>query len=219
MQGGDELKKNIYSIVLTDNVIRAVDAEAYRLGTNRSNLINQILAEHLSCVTPEMRMREIFDAAEMLLHKNMLLMQQNSPSVLMFRAALQYKYRPTVNYKVELERSPAVYMGTLKVQIRTQNQALINMFSEFFRLVEALERETAAELGVECYAADTADGCFVRRLVNNPQLEDEAKGGIIGNYINMLNKYLNDYLMVPENKLYCISAYGREMSVFMKNTA
>ena len=34
--------------------------QAYRLGTSRSNLINQILAEHLSCVTPEMRMREIF---------------------------------------------------------------------------------------------------------------------------------------------------------------
>ena len=45
-----------------DDVIRAVDEQAYRLGTSRSNLINQILAEHLSCVTPEMR-RHIFRTA------------------------------------------------------------------------------------------------------------------------------------------------------------
>ena len=82
------MNKNVYSIVLTDNVIRAVDDEAYRRGTNRSNLINQILAEYLSCVTPEMRMRQIFDSAEALLRREMLLMQQNTPSVLMLKTAL-----------------------------------------------------------------------------------------------------------------------------------
>ncbi len=54
------MKKSVYSLVLMDDVIKAVDRQAYRLGTSRSNLINQILAEHLSCVTPEMRMRDIF---------------------------------------------------------------------------------------------------------------------------------------------------------------
>ena len=127
------MNKNVYSIVLTDNVIRAVDAEAYRRGTNRSNLINQILAEQLSCVTPEMRMREIFDSAETLLHRELLLMQQNSPSVLMLRTALQYKYRPTINYRVELEREPDTYLGRLKVQIRTQNMLLTECFNLFFR--------------------------------------------------------------------------------------
>ena len=78
------MNKNVYSIVLTDNVIRAVDAEAYRLGTNRSNLINQILAEHLSCVTPEMRMREIFDSAEMLLHRELTLLQKMVKNFLNF---------------------------------------------------------------------------------------------------------------------------------------
>ena len=54
------MKRSVYSLVLMDDVIKAVDEQAYRLGTSRSNLINQILAERLSCVTPEMRMREIF---------------------------------------------------------------------------------------------------------------------------------------------------------------
>ena len=33
------LKKSVYSLVLMDEVIKAVDEQAYRLGTSRSNLI------------------------------------------------------------------------------------------------------------------------------------------------------------------------------------
>ena len=45
--------------MLSEGVVRAVDAEAARLGTNRSALINRILAEYVSYVTPEMRARQI----------------------------------------------------------------------------------------------------------------------------------------------------------------
>ncbi len=58
------MKKSIYSLVLMDEVVEAVDRMAYAMHTSRSNLINQILAEHLSCVTPEMRMQEIFARME-----------------------------------------------------------------------------------------------------------------------------------------------------------
>ena len=47
------MKKNMYSLMLSEGVVRAVDALAAKQGTNRSNLVNQILAEHLSLVTPE----------------------------------------------------------------------------------------------------------------------------------------------------------------------
>ena len=46
-------KKSMYSIMLMDSVVEAVDRAAYLNGTNRSNLINQILAEHLGVETPE----------------------------------------------------------------------------------------------------------------------------------------------------------------------
>ena len=52
--------KSVYSVVLSDEVIEAVDEMAYRMKTSRSNLINQILAERVSYTTPEMRIREIF---------------------------------------------------------------------------------------------------------------------------------------------------------------
>lgn len=210
------MNKNVYSIVLTDNVIRAVDAEAYRLGTNRSNLINQILAEHLSCVTPEMRMREIFDSAEMLLHRELLLMQQNSPSVLMLRTALQYKYRPTVNYRVELEREPDMYMGRLKVQIRTQNTLLTEYFNAFFSGIAHVEEKIYADKGIDGYNASLSTGCFTRVLFNDSRYTNEEKGGIIGEYLNILNGVVREFFADPKELRYSINIYNAVFSAFVE---
>ena len=55
------MKKNIYSVVLSEDVVAQIDRMAYRLGTNRSGLINQILAEYVAYETPEKKNREILD--------------------------------------------------------------------------------------------------------------------------------------------------------------
>ena len=47
------MKKSVYSLVLMDDIVEAVDRVAYSQNTSRSNLINQILAEYLSLMTPE----------------------------------------------------------------------------------------------------------------------------------------------------------------------
>ena len=54
------MSRSVYSLVLSDDVIRAVDRAAYAMNTSRSNLINQILAEYVSYTTPEKRMKDIF---------------------------------------------------------------------------------------------------------------------------------------------------------------
>ena len=54
------MKRSTYSLILMDDVVAAIDRLAAQQGTSRSNLINQILAEHVSCVTPEQQMRQIF---------------------------------------------------------------------------------------------------------------------------------------------------------------
>ena len=38
------MKKSMYSLMLADEVVKAVDELAAEHGTNRSNMINQILA-------------------------------------------------------------------------------------------------------------------------------------------------------------------------------
>ena len=59
--------KSVYSLALSDEIIAEVDRLAYQNGTNRSGLINSILAEYLQFTTPEQRMREVFDRMEKLL--------------------------------------------------------------------------------------------------------------------------------------------------------
>ena len=60
------MKKNLYSLTLSDEVVREVDALAHRLGTNRSALVNRILSEYVSVPTPERRINDIFEAIEAL---------------------------------------------------------------------------------------------------------------------------------------------------------
>lgn len=74
--------KSVYSIVLSDEVVQAVDEMAYRMNTSRSNLINQLLAERVSLTTPEMRMREIFSLVGQALDSRFLPAPQASDSVM-----------------------------------------------------------------------------------------------------------------------------------------
>lgn len=58
------MKKTLYSLVLNDDVVREVDIMAHKMGTNRSSLINRILAEYVNYVTPEQRIGEVLSAIE-----------------------------------------------------------------------------------------------------------------------------------------------------------
>ena len=46
------MKKNLYSLTLSDDVVREVDALAHRMGTNRSALVNQIWPSTSPCRRP-----------------------------------------------------------------------------------------------------------------------------------------------------------------------
>ena len=181
-----------------DDVIRAVDEEAYRLGTSRSNLINQILAQHLSCITPEMRMRDIFGYAAGLISNSLQIQQQRSASLMTMKTALEYKYRPTVNYKVELKRIPDEFIGSLKVRIRTQSPALIALFNGFFAYVVRTEKNLLSQKGYDNYVFSLGDGMFSRGLINS-SLSDEKTGEAIGEYITVLNRAVGAYFSSPEN--------------------
>lgn len=187
------MKKSVYSLVLMDSVIKAVDEQAYRLGTSRSNLINQILAEHLCCVTPEMRMREIFDSVAEMISENFQIQQQGSASLMTLKTALSYKYRPAVNYKVELQREPDNFIGQLRVQIRTQSQPLINLFNSFFIWRIEMEKRCFSEIGCD-YSCELTSGNFSRKLLNNP---NRKAGNAISEYLINLDKSMQLYFSSP----------------------
>lgn len=195
-KGVNPMNRSVYSLVLMDDVIKAADRRAYELGTSRSNLINQILAESLGCLTPEMRMREIFASVCGLIDDSFRVQQQRSDSLLTLKTALEYKYRPTINYKVELVRAPDEFLGTLRVHIRTQSQQLISLFNSFFVYRMKLEADMLSLRGYDNYVGTLSSGCFTRNLLNTFDSENDAARAISG-YISDLDNSLKAFFAAP----------------------
>ena len=135
------VKKTLYSLMLNDEVVREVDLLAHRLGTNRSALINQILAEYVNYTTPERRINDVLSAIEQLMQPSSDLVPFFAPNSysMSLKSSLEYKYRPTVKYEVQLFRGEEENIGELSVVFRTQSSALINVMTEFFRLWKSIE--------------------------------------------------------------------------------
>ena len=135
------MKKTLYSLMLNDEVVREVDQLAHSLGTNRSNLINQILAEYVNYTTPERRINDVLSAIEQLMAPSRELVPFFAPNSfsMSLKSSLEYKYRPTVKYEVELHRGGGESIGELSVVFRTQSASLIASMTEFFRLWKRIE--------------------------------------------------------------------------------
>jgi len=138
------MKKNMYSLMLSPGIVDAIDRLAYEAGTNRSQMINNILAQYVSYRTPEMRIRDMFQQVEDILAQEqagLKVMLRNSDSMMNFRSALAYKYNPTIHYSLELYRGGDTGLGELKAQLRTQSAALLRYINQFFQLWAALESQ------------------------------------------------------------------------------
>lgn len=126
-----KVNKSVYSLVLADDVVEAIDRLAYSMNTSRSNLINQILAERVQLLTPEKRMREIFAKIEQLMDSRFQTLNQPSDAMMSIKSPLRYKYKPTIRYGIELSRDFHGKVGRLKVSFRTQSTQLISMLDSF----------------------------------------------------------------------------------------
>ncbi len=179
--------KNVYSIVLSADIVEKIDQLAYEQGTNRSNMINQILAEYVSYTTPEKRFREIFRQMEMLLSENAFKALTPSDTMLSLRSALAYKYNPTVKYNVELYRNKQKEVGELRVSLRTQNAGLVAYMTEFYKLWATVEMKYRGNIPFLI-----ADGKYSRKLTlyHAAGVEEIDLGRVIASYIEAFDKAL-----------------------------
>ena len=191
------MKKTLYSLMLNDEVVREVDALAHRMGTNRSALINQILAEYVNYTTPERRINDVLSAIEQLMSPSRDLVPFFAPNSfsMSLKSSLEYKYRPTVKYEVELYRGAGESIGELSVVFRTQSAALIEAMTDFFRLWKQIEDAhlyplTGAKIDYALY-----DGKFVRSIAapDHDCTSDELAGAL-SEYIKLFDKLLKHYL-------------------------
>ena len=208
--------KSVYSLVLMDEVVEQVDRLAYRMHTNRSNMINQILAEYCSMLTPEKRMRSTLEQVmELLGAGGFQPLAQTGPSMLTVRSALNFKYNPSVRYRVELFRTEQPEFGQLQVQLRTQNRELIYYLEQFERLWAGLEQQylNAPRHSVE-------NGRFLRNLRYHPAFENQPQrmGEAIGRYVNAFDEALKLYFAQSDSPRTAYSLAERVMKNYASQT-
>ena len=191
------MKKTLYSLMLDDGVVREVDALAHRLGTNRSSLINRILAEYVNYTTPEQKINDILSTIEELMSPNRDLVPFFAPNSysMSLKSSLEYKYRPTVKYEVELYRGDREDIGALSVVFRTQSRTLISAMTDFFRLWKRIEDLHLRSLTGEEHEYALYDGKFMRSI-SYPDVEcsSEKLAEAISEYIKLFDKLLKCWL-------------------------
>ena len=183
--------------MLNDEVVREVDALAHRLGTNRSALINQILAEYVDYITPERRINQVLSAIEQLMAPSRELVPFFAPnsSSMSLKSSLEYKYRPTIKYEVELYRGGEESIGELSVVFRTQSAALIQAMTEFFRLWKQIEDAHLAPRTGARRSYALYEGKFVRSLAApDKNCSAEELAGALSEYIKLFDKLMKGYL-------------------------
>ena len=192
------MKKTLYSLMLSEDVVREIDNLAHRRGTNRSALVNQILAEYVNLTTPERRIGDIFRQIESLLSTDRELVPFAAPgaTTMSMKSSLQYRYRPTVKYSVELYRDREGALGELSVVFRTQSAELLDAMDRFFHLWKAVEDEL-----LDGYLPRPAEyalyaGRFTRTICL-PAGRDYTTGdvaGAISAYVRLFDRLMKGYL-------------------------
>ena len=191
------LKKTLYNLMLNDEVVREVDMLAHRLGTNRSALINQILAEYVNYTTPERRINDVLSAIEQLMQPSSDLVPFFAPNSysMSLKSSLEYKYRPTVKYEVQLFRGEEENIGELSVVFRTQSASLISVMTEFFRLWKSIEdAHLAPVIGRRQHYA-LYDGRFTRSIsAPDRDCSTDQLASALSEYIKLFDKLMKAYV-------------------------
>lgn len=191
------MKKSVYSLVLMDDVVEAIDRLAYERNTNRSNLINQILAENVNYITPEMRMKDIFAELENILSESCYqILDRSSDSMFALRSPIRYKYRPMVNYTIELFREPKDIVGRLKVSFRTSSRNFTDAVEDFFTRWIDMEKRYLSELHPEGVPSEFDNAKYIRgflKVSDENELSENEIAAAIGEYIKVLDKCIKFY--------------------------
>lgn len=205
------MSKSVYSLVLTDEIVRAIDSLAYRMNTSRSALIDRILAEKLSMQTPEIRMRNIMENIGSFFDDEIFRLQTAAgDGGMLIKSPLPYKYKPTIRYSVELLREDR-YLGRLKVSFRTQNMALMELMNDFLTFFANIERRHLSRFdGIDVVMQ--IDNDKMVRMLNKPLIKDGRSisdtnliAEAIADYVNFLDRAIKLYFENADNRKQAVS--------------
>lgn len=139
-------------------------------------------------------MASIFSMIENQMQTLFRVQMQASDAMLSLHSALQYKYRPTIRYRVELLRMPSENtIGWLKVSCRTQNQTLLYSMQQFFRFWIEWEMQTDPVYQSIPEMYTLMENGFVRRLLRRNLQSEEQIADAISQYIRQFDCLIKRY--------------------------
>lgn len=192
-----DMKKTLYSILLNDEVVHEIDILAHKMGTNRSGLVNKILAEYVNYETPEQKINEILSMVERMTASSRELVPFFSPNSrsMSLKSSLEYKYRPTVKYEVDLGAVSEGSIGTLSVIFRTQSEYLIRKMSSFFSVWKQIEDVYLKKLIGRTARYMLCDGKLIRTILE-PEggFEAETLAKTLSDYVALFDTLMKGYL-------------------------
>ena len=110
------MKKSVYSLVLNDDIVSAIDQAAYEMGASRSGLINKILADYVSYTTPEQKMQNIFEEIGRMMREldSFKILSHSSPSMPVSYTHLDVYKRQLKSNRKLTERHTNFFMEILQ---------------------------------------------------------------------------------------------------------
>lgn len=213
-EGRKGMNKSVYSLVLSDEVVSAIDAAAYAAGTNRSAFINSVLAEYVRYVTPERRLASVLSSLERYFTETgFRLVAPASGRMINVGTALSYKYNPAVRYTVEFFKNTSPLQGRLRVGLRTTNAMLIEAMEAFFGIWAGCEQA----LGVEStYSVEQGK---LSRALDFSDCDGDISV-IISDYVTAFDKALKSYFSSMESpaaaqsvKAICADYYSKASKI------
>ena len=187
------MKKSVYSLVLMDDIVEAIDELAYSLQTSRSNIINQILAEKVALVTPKQHLQTIFSYLSDYLkpYQHFQIQNQAADHMYSVKSALRYKYNPTIRYSLYLSQQGSEVKGELRVISRTQSDILCNYLEHFFRIWSTIENSKISTHWTREEGAKWLRELNLKKFKGESTYEELAR--TLSQYISMLDTGLKLY--------------------------
>ncbi len=201
------MSKQIYSLVLSDQVIEKVDREAVIKGSNRSQIINDMLCQTFGIWTPDLKMNRVMDLMSETLRdiETMQMVSASHGNTLQLRTTVAYKYNPKLKYVVEMSGKSHPTMAVLKIYSRTTSELFLQSLVMFFGYLNDFEEQTKASINFrqvisEGYAFD--EKRFVKEIQcdwTTKDVEAEAIARYLSNYILFLDESIKMYFNASGN--------------------
>ena len=193
------MRKSLYSIMIENELIDAIDELANKRAVDRSYILNEILAEYLSVKIPQINLKEIFNMIQLNMNTSVFKVNASlSDCVINVKSPIEHEYRPALKYCVEIYDDNDIKIGKLRLIYRTYDLHALQRFNNFIDIWISLESHYIHRFfPKDSIKYDVESGRFSRVLMlpkDSMPITNEILSRGISDYIKEFDELLKLYL-------------------------